>query len=669
MPSELDQRALEGVPSAWVDGWPRGVARASAALSWVAASPCAVWASMFLASALATPYAGIVHDASLYALQALNRSSGGQFADDLFLKYGSQDRYSLFSPIVAPVVQVLGVELSFLLLCLLSIGLLLEAVRRLVGALVDGPRLAVVAALFVAVAPMPYGGLSIFQVNEPFFTPRLFASATVIFAIERTLARRHTAAVAALLVGLVFHPVMALPGVAVWAVLAPWQRFGGRLVIPLFVAAAVAGLAGLAFAPAGLLGFIDADWRQVIRAAAPYNFVDEWSWADWATVVGQVTIVSAAALKCRLTRLPVSRLLAAVVAVGLGGLAATAIAAATGQALPFQAQPYRALWLVSVLHLPCGAWLIASLAHRPSFAAHLVAVTVALFLTLNVWAPVQIVMTPIAAAWLIGHAWIRRPPTRKDLLRALWRGLLIGVCASPLAAAALTAVRGQDLLDQRGPVSLVRTVVQSPGTLGLAFVVIAVLAGFAARTRTRPMLVAWCVGGAVVLQALAFWGAVFSERAFGLSHSLEAVRAHVAARANEGRPVQSVYSNTIGAGLIWREVNVQSYFHFDQAVGVMFDRRTAMEVRRRAALVAPFELDRVRPQTRSRLPRIVVLMTDRLFSQDSGRPSSANDLRRLCAEAEVDVVALGQEALPGPGRPPDAVTIHDCRDPAPSTGP
>ncbi len=40
---------------------------------------------------LVWPYWGIAHDAQIYSLQVMNRATGGIFAEDLFLSYGSQD--------------------------------------------------------------------------------------------------------------------------------------------------------------------------------------------------------------------------------------------------------------------------------------------------------------------------------------------------------------------------------------------------------------------------------------------------------------------------------------------------------------------------------------------------------------------------------------------------
>src|ERR1700694_3272409 len=54
-----------------------------------------------IAWALSHGYRGIFHDAGLYTLQALARLAPAALGQDVFLRFGSQDRYTIFSPIYA----------------------------------------------------------------------------------------------------------------------------------------------------------------------------------------------------------------------------------------------------------------------------------------------------------------------------------------------------------------------------------------------------------------------------------------------------------------------------------------------------------------------------------------------------------------------------------------
>src|ERR1700678_2480316 len=60
--------------------------------------------------ALSHSYHGITHDAGLYTLQALAHLSPASLGQDVFLRFGSQDRFTLFSPLYAAAIQWLGPE-------------------------------------------------------------------------------------------------------------------------------------------------------------------------------------------------------------------------------------------------------------------------------------------------------------------------------------------------------------------------------------------------------------------------------------------------------------------------------------------------------------------------------------------------------------------------------
>src|SRR5689334_21097000 len=65
------------------------------------------------------PYRGIIHDARLYAVQALNVLQDGAYGGDLYFKYGSQDQFSPFSTLYADVVSLVGLSSAHLILTIL----------------------------------------------------------------------------------------------------------------------------------------------------------------------------------------------------------------------------------------------------------------------------------------------------------------------------------------------------------------------------------------------------------------------------------------------------------------------------------------------------------------------------------------------------------------------
>ena len=57
---------------------------------------------LLLLNALVLPYRGLFHDARLYAAQLKEHLEPGSMRADLYLRYGSQDSYSVFSLVLLP---------------------------------------------------------------------------------------------------------------------------------------------------------------------------------------------------------------------------------------------------------------------------------------------------------------------------------------------------------------------------------------------------------------------------------------------------------------------------------------------------------------------------------------------------------------------------------------
>ena len=118
--------------------------------------------------------------------------------------------------------------------------LLILALKRLVEALIDDRLVSTFALAFMMVAPLPFGGLKTLHVHEPFLTSRLLANVFVLFGLERALRGRFFIALVLIIVGLAFHPLMAVGGLMIWAACFAWYCFRGSTV--LFLATAVGSL-------------------------------------------------------------------------------------------------------------------------------------------------------------------------------------------------------------------------------------------------------------------------------------------------------------------------------------------------------------------------------------------------------------------------------------------
>src|SRR5580704_7329642 len=128
---------------------------------------------------LSHSYLGIFHDAGLYTLQALARLHSDSLRDDVFLKYGSQDGLTIFSPIYAAATRWLGLEFAAATLTLLLQWALLAAAWILARAVMPLSMTILGVAVLIAV-PGDYGPDRIFTCIEPFLTPRMAGEALVL---------------------------------------------------------------------------------------------------------------------------------------------------------------------------------------------------------------------------------------------------------------------------------------------------------------------------------------------------------------------------------------------------------------------------------------------------------------------------------------------------------
>src|SRR6185312_955978 len=191
---------------------------------------------------LQDPYDGLIHDGVLYAFSALARLHPGSLGHDVMLTLGTQDRFTVFSPIAAAVFNVFGLEHgAALLTCVMFAAFI--ACCWLLARRVMSVELAVLALGLIIVLPSEYGSGYLFAYVEPFMTPRPAAEAMVLAAIAAALGGRYTFCAVCMLGALLVHAIMATAGVAFLIVM----YLGLRRPL-LTVTLALCGFAALALA-------------------------------------------------------------------------------------------------------------------------------------------------------------------------------------------------------------------------------------------------------------------------------------------------------------------------------------------------------------------------------------------------------------------------------------
>jgi hypothetical protein len=624
--------------------------RAADALRALADRPAALFAVLLALNAAAMPYGGFVHDARLYGVQVLNKVEGGAFADDLFFRYGSQDKYSVFSAAAAPLASVLGLDLTFFLLYVVSNALLLLAIQRLVRTAIKDRVVSTIALLGLATTPIAFGGLTIFHVNESFLTPRILANALTLFGLERALRRRYAVGLALIAGGCLFHPLMAVGGLAVVAVGWAWERLPRRVVVGLALAAAAALAIVLAVPPLGfaVFGRMDSEWLARVRIASAYNFPLEWEANDWVRLsVGLLTVAAGAwAMRRRNPRL--ARVLAALGLTAAGGFAATLIASELGYRLLFQGQPYRLLWVVQTVQAPLLLWLGA---RWWRFGGEPGRVGVAMLAAVGLAGLDPFILgLPVVVALVLAVAQrgLTELPRRPDWLsRSLAGGLGVGMCGWAAIRCVVLALYWQRLLTTVDGTDAVRSLLAAPGAVGWTLIAVALLTA-CARTGFQPRFVVAAVAAGLIVQAAAFGVSVNDYYRDHYQRYCRDARfvAEILDRRRAGGPTPSVYWSTGRTDAIWLRLHANSYFTGLQVQGMLFNRDNALEGQRRALVVRRFEIEQLAhdrwvlpPKWVEQMERLCQL---RLPEDDDARPEppTMDDLARLCDEDGVDFAVL-----------------------------
>jgi len=625
--------------------WPE---RAAAALRGLGDRPTALLCLALALNAVVLPYGGMVDDAQLYGVQVLNRVQGGAYADDLYLRYGSQDQYSAFSAVAAPLVRVLGLQPAFFILYLAGTALLLLATHRLVGALVTDRLVVALSVLYTAVVLLPVGGLDGLHVNERFLTPRLLAVGLSALGLERMLVRRPWQAAALLLAAGLLHPLMTAGAVLVFAAWVAVERLGWRRAALLAAPFVVAAVCVLAIRPLGerLLGRLDDDWRGCITAACPITVPTEWERADWVRIGVGFGVVCGLALfrgpeDGRLLRF-------GLMAAGAGalGLIGSLLACRLPYALLIQGQAFRALWLLRLLEAPIAIQLALNLWRQGDALGRVVALAIAAYIAEIELAPAILAAAALALLFLILH----RPG-------GLWAGaaygLVVGCLFTAVHRCVIVATGTDALRAALSPADHVSLLLS-----GLGWAVWAGAAALAARFaagRRFPVAAAsvWLTAQTAAFLVLAPGG------------PLDDPRRHADDMRFVGRFLQerggmaTIYCPTGEIGDVWFTARARCYFDQYQLAGNLFRRETAMEGRRRAELVARFERDRF-GRAGPYLPDAFRRKLDRLFGP-AGTPPTPDDLAAVCSEPGVDYVVL-ERPFDGLPRAADngRFFIYDC---------
>lgn len=627
-------------PSEWID-------RARDALAQLADRPWHLLAILLLVNAIAQPYAGITHDTRLYSVQVLNQVEGGTYSDDLFFRYGSQDDYSLFSRLTAPLVATLGIHAAFFVLYVLGKSLILWAMLRLVSALIPNKTAVVLTLLFCMIDPIRYGGMKVLHVQEIFVTPRMFAIGLTLLGLDFLLRQRPIASLCAILFGLALHPLMAFGGLLIWLGFHLWTLVGGRLFAALCLGLTAIAGGVLFYEPLGLrvFGEMDDAWRQTIMHASPFNFPSQWAPQDWWALAWQLTVLGTVAWHWRTAEPAKSRLLAVLGLVTVAAIFGTVCAEELPYALLLQGQPYRALWILAFLHVALVFWLFVDFAQQTSLGHQLAACGLLAYLaTTNVLAVEMLFpLTAFAFAALLLRGLEKEPRDAKWLPHSLHVGIVVGGIAWAIYKLGLLTSSWDRLVEKEPEMlDVIEIYLRNLGPVVLIAIVALGLVRFSWVGWQRSTLIA---ASGLAVHTFLFvlpHTNLYREHGTHFRADLKRVRAIIDETRDPSGRLPTVYSNLGCLDYVWIDLHAKSYFDWWQAGGFMFRKEMAAEGRRRAGLVAPFEVARFHKFDQE-LTNGDKELIGRFFQVEFDAVTlSTSDLGRLSQEPGLDYLLLEQ---------------------------
>jgi hypothetical protein len=367
-------------------------------------------------------YQGLRHDGQLYTFQALAHLHPGSLANDIYLRYGSQDDFTLFSPLYAGVIRLLGVEhAAALLTFLFQVAFVLCAwllARKLLP-----PRLVLLGIAFLIVIRGDYGTYHVFRSIEDFITPRMAAEALVLAGLTAMSARRPMWTWIFLVSAALLHPLMAAAGVAFVLcvqVAMPRPRFAAAVCL-----AAGGVLIALGFAPFTANLRFDPPWLELLQRKA-YLFVTLWEPKEWGRIAIPLTTLGMGAIALEPSQ--ARTFCRAALLVSAGGILLTLIGGDLLRLAPItQSQPWRFLWIATVLSTLLLPLIVGCCWQSGSTGRAAALLLIAMWVLRGEVYPLEIAPLVLLGAWAVSAKYDAPPTLQKWLVPCAWLVLALSV--------------------------------------------------------------------------------------------------------------------------------------------------------------------------------------------------------------------------------------------------
>lgn len=516
---------------------------------------------------VAYPFRGIWHDGRFYTLMALRRLDPGAYAADPWFRFGSQDDYSIFSTLYAPLIDWLGLADAAMAMSLLGAVAFVIAAYGFAHAFLAG-RLAALLYLLLASVPLSYlpSQAGVLTVTESIVTSRTLAVALSLGAMAAAAHRRWKAAIGAATLAMALHPLMAIG--ALGAALMAMLRW--KVIISMAVAVGLSVFAATVLEWPPLMRMDEFWFRLVDQTSIIVVFPDR---KHDPTMLGYIATVLVVGMLHG--SVPLRRwYLAALVVGGLGYGASLFAGTVHPVTILLQTQPWRGIWvaLVFAVVAVCDlARYLVDVRDRERAAAFVGVATASLIPYLGPWGLLGwSVFVRLGVTSLL--RWLG--PARANLV------CRIALIASPLVVAlALPSIilqmqsvgYGLEWWQRRTGVPLADGMLANGGfgLFGLLLLATATRLGTGGRALAAAVLlgvavVGWDIRGEDQTRLGPDYGANGESRLFGRYVQRGDV---VYARRDVER--------------VWFEIGTSSYAGSAQAVGIVLNRQLAITVYRR----------------------------------------------------------------------------------------
>lgn len=292
---------------------------------------------------MATPYIGIDNDARLYMVGALHFLNPDHYARDIWFFEGSQDRWSVFSPVLAQFVGLFDIDGGAKAATLFQGALFLVSAYWFSRATLRRPASLLLFLLLLGY-PICYSPKGMLFVREGFVSARMVGIGFSLFGLALCLQGRTAVGALCHALALAVHPIMAVGPAAVSVLMRSGLR--GQMVLSLVGCLAFGGLFGAA--ACGWLAVMEADWWAYVDLAALVS-IGDWigsSIYSWLSLFA-LLLVAGRYGNARLRSFYQLVALVAVVSVLASVLAGLYLQVV----ILLQAQLWRTLWLAHVAAL------------------------------------------------------------------------------------------------------------------------------------------------------------------------------------------------------------------------------------------------------------------------------------------------------------------------------